>query len=53
MQRANWAWPIRGKVWIADFIFTRLDLVRVSSRMASLKQHGSDAGLRLVSFGGS
>ena len=44
---------LRGKVWIADFIFTRCPgpCLRMSSRMASLQSNlGSDADLRLVSI---
>jgi len=44
---------LRGKVWIADFIFTRCPgpCPRMSSRMASLQTNlSSDAGLRLVSI---
>jgi protein SCO1 len=44
---------LRGKVWIADFIFTRClgPCPRMSSRMASLQSNlSSDAGLRLVSI---
>jgi protein SCO1/2 len=44
---------LRGKVWIADFIFTRCPgpCPRMSSRMASLQTNlSSDADLRLVSI---
>jgi len=44
---------LKGKVWIADFIFTRCPgpCPRMSSRMASLERDlRSEAGLRLVSI---
>jgi len=44
---------LRGKVWIADFIFTRCPgpCPRMSSRMASLQSNlSSEEGLRLVSI---
>ena len=44
---------LRGKVWIADFIFTRCPgpCPRMSSRMASLQSRlSSDTGLLLVSI---
>jgi protein SCO1/2 len=43
---------LRGKVWIADFIFTRCPgpCPRMSSRMAVLQSNLRDEGLRLVSI---
>ena len=43
---------LRGKVWIADFIFTRCPgpCPRMSSRMAFLQSNLRDDGLRLISI---